>query len=59
MATSPPSYLQRRSARLAYEDLKKHVIFGLVISTIALIIGGWNYYFALGSKPNQRIDSAR
>jgi hypothetical protein len=50
MATSPPSYLQRRSARLAYEDLKKHVIFGLVISTIALGIGAWNYYFALGGK---------
>lgn len=41
------SYLARRSERLAFEDLKKMTIFGIAISTMFAVIGGWNYFFVI------------
>ena len=43
------SYLERRAARLAFESLKKEVIFGMVISSLLLGIGAWRYFVVIGA----------
>lgn len=44
------TYLARRAVRLAYEDLKREIIFGMVISTLLLATGLWRYYIVVGAN---------
>ena len=44
------SYLERRAARLAFESLKKEIIFGMVISSLLLGIGTWRYFVVVGAN---------
>lgn len=44
------TYLERRAARLAHEDLKREIIFGMVISTLLLATGLWRYYIVVGAN---------
>ena len=44
------SYLGRRAARLAFEALKKEIIFGMVISSLLLGIGTWRYFVVIGAS---------
>lgn len=50
------SYLERRAARLAFESLKKEIIFGMVISSLLLGIGTWRYFAVVGA--NDRLAAA-
>lgn len=43
------SYLVRRQARLALQELKLRIVFGLVISTLLLTIGVWRHWFVVGA----------
>jgi len=43
-------YLVRRDARLAYEELKRQIIFGLVISAIAIVVGSSRYFLAVNAN---------
>ena len=47
---SSTSYLARRQARLAVDVLKRQIIFGFVVSGIALVIGSWRYYIVVGAN---------
>jgi hypothetical protein len=42
-------YLRRRATRLAFEELKREIIFGMVISTMMLAIGAWRYFIVIGA----------
>jgi len=41
-------YLQRRNARVALAQLKREIIFGMVVSSIMLGTGTWRYYIVVG-----------
>jgi hypothetical protein len=43
-------YLVRRTSRLAFEVLKKEIIFGLLVSTLLLGIGCWRYFIVIGAN---------
>jgi hypothetical protein len=42
-------YLDRRASRLAFEAIKREIIFGMVISTLLLGVGLWRYFFVVGA----------
>lgn len=46
----PPNYLNRRQARLALQELKLRIVFGLVISSILLLVGLWRLWFVVGAS---------
>lgn len=46
----PETYLQRRAARLAFEALKREIVFGIVISTMLLAVGAWRYFIVVGAN---------
>lgn len=49
MAGAEFPYLRQRAARLAYERLKREIVFALVLSTMALTIGAWRYFIVVGA----------
>lgn len=42
------SYLQRRNARVALDRLRREIIFGMVISSMMLGAGAWQYFIVVG-----------
>jgi hypothetical protein len=44
------TYLKRREARLAFDELKREIIFGMVISTMMLSVGAWRYFIVIGAN---------
>lgn len=47
---SRSNYLNRRQARLALQELKLRILFGLVISSLLLLTGLWRYWFLVGAS---------
>ncbi|WP_295453087.1 DUF5989 family protein [uncultured Thiodictyon sp.] len=43
-------YLARRQARLSLDELKRDIVFGLVVSGMLSAVGLWKYFFLIGAS---------
>jgi hypothetical protein len=43
-------FLERHRARTLLSEMKRHAAFGVAISTVAIGVGAWRYFFVVGAN---------